>query len=135
MKILHLFPDTNVFVQCRALHELDWSAYDEIRLIVCTPVQREIDRHKARGNDRLGRRSRKVHQMFREIIVAADAYRVVRESRPRVGLLFEPSCRPDLALAGDLDYTETDDCIVGCVHGYRARHPQWDNRVLASMFS
>ena len=75
MKILHLFPDTNVFVQCRALHELDWSEYeeyDEIRLIVCTPVQREIDRHKARGDDRLGRRSRKFHQMVREIIVAAD---------------------------------------------------------------
>ena len=133
MKVLHLFPDTNVFVQCRALRELDWSEYeeyDEIRLIVCTPVQREIDRHKARGNDRLGRRSRKVHQMFREIIVGGDAYRVVRESNPRVGLLFEPSCRPDPALAGDLDYTETDDRIVGCVHGYRERHPQWDIRLL-----
>ena len=133
MKILHLFPDTNAFVQCRALHELDWSEYeefDEIRLIVCTPVQREIDRHKARGNDRLGRRSRKVHQMFREIIVGGDAYIVVRESHPRVSLLFEPSCRPDPALAGDLDYTETDDRIVGCVHGYRERNPHWDVRLL-----
>ena len=133
MKILHLFPDTNVFVQCRALHELDWSEYDEydeIRLIVCTPVQREIDRHKARGNDRLGRRSRKVHQMFREIIVAGDSYRVVQESHPRVSLLLEPSCRPNPALAGDLDYTETDDRIVGCVHGYRERNPQWDIRLL-----
>ena len=133
MKILHLFPDANVFVQCRDLHELDWSKYaehDEVRLIVCMPVQQEINRHKGRGNDRLGRRSRKVHSMFREIIVSGNAYKVVRESGPIVKLLFEPSCQPDPALAGHLDYAQTDDRIVGCVHGYRERNPQWDIRLL-----
>ena len=133
MKILHLFPDANVFVQCCALHELDWSEYaeyDEVRLIVCTPVQREIDRHKARGNDRLGRQSRKVHSMFREIIVVGDTYKVVRDREPMVKLLLDPSCQPDRALAGRLDYDEMDDRIVGCVYTYRNRNPQWDIRLL-----
>ena len=34
------------------------------------------------------------------------------------------------ALAGRRDYDETDDRIVGCVHGYRERNPQWDIRLL-----
>ena len=133
MKILHLFPDTNVFVQCRALHDLDWSTYaryDEVRLIVCMPVQREIDRHKARGNDRLGRRSRKAHSVFRDLIIGGDAYKVVREREPVVKLLLDPSCQPDPVLAERLDYGHTDDCIVGCVYGYRKRYPKWDIRLL-----
>ena len=133
MKMLYLFPDTNVFVQCRDLHELDWSEYGEhgeVRLIVCRAVQREIERHKGRGNDRLGRRSRKVHSMFREIIVSDKAYKIVRESEPVVKLMFKPSCQPDPALAEHLDYTQTDDQIVGCVHSYREKNPPLDIRLL-----
>lgn len=47
--ILYLFADTNLFIQCRALVELDWSAwasFDEVHVIVSRPVQREIDYRK-----------------------------------------------------------------------------------------
>ena len=133
MKILHLFPDTNVFVQCRALHELDWSGYakyDEVHLVVCTPVQREIDQHKTRGNDRIGKKSRKVYSMLRELLVSGDDYKVIQDREPIVKLLLDPSCKPDQTLAGRLDYDQMDDRIVGCVYAYRKTNQQWDIRLL-----
>ena len=48
-KILYLFPDTNLFVQCKPLQELNWSEWSdftEVHLIVCRPVTREIDNQK-----------------------------------------------------------------------------------------
>ena len=68
--------------------------------------------------------------MFREIIVGGDAYKVVRDRELMVKLLLDPSCQPDRALAGRLDYDEMDDRIVGCVYTYRNRNPQWDIRLL-----
>jgi hypothetical protein len=56
-RTLYLFPDTNAFIQCRSLDQVDWSEwvdYAEIHLIVCQPVQREMDKHKIRGSDRVG---------------------------------------------------------------------------------
>ena len=133
MKILHLIPDTNLFIQCHDLGELDWfrlGEFDEIRLIVCRPVQREIDHQKQRGNDRIGRRARKTHSMFREIIVGGGACKSIREADPLVRLLIDPSCLPNSALEDRLDYGETDDRIVGCVDAYRKQHPNSDARLL-----
>ena len=45
-RIIFLFPDTNLFIQCLPLVELDWSMwkqFDEVHLIVSRPVQEEID--------------------------------------------------------------------------------------------
>ncbi len=39
--ILYFFVDTNLFLQCRPLEQLDWSPWDsfeEVRLIVSKPV-------------------------------------------------------------------------------------------------
>lgn len=71
VRVLYLFPDTNVFIQCRPLEDLDWSEwtdFDEVHLLVCRTVQREIDHQKNRGNDRVGRRARKVSSLFRDIV-------------------------------------------------------------------
>ena len=133
MKILHLVPDTNLFIQCHDLGELDWSElgeFDEIHLIVCRPVQREIDRQKQRGNDRIGRRARKTYSMFREIIVDDRACKLIREADPLVRLLIDPSCLPNSALEDRLDYGETDDRIVGCADTYRKQHTDFDARLL-----
>ena len=49
MATLYVFPDTNLFIQCRPLNELDWSLWpdsSEIHLVVTRPVQREIDGQK-----------------------------------------------------------------------------------------
>jgi len=40
-KILYLFPDTNLLIQCLPLEQLDWERwkeFDEIDLIVSRPV-------------------------------------------------------------------------------------------------
>jgi len=46
---LFLLPDSNLFIHCKPLKDLDWSLwkkYSHVRLIVTRPVQVEIDRHK-----------------------------------------------------------------------------------------
>ena len=132
MKILHLFADTNLFLQCHSLEQLDWSEwdqFDEIHLLVCTPVQRQIDSLKNRGNDRLGRRSRKVHSLFRELIIN-DKCRVLRDYSPTVRLFIEPSYQPDPTLSHRLNYNDVDDRIVGCIHAYRAMNPEADVRLI-----
>lgn len=132
-KVLYLFPDTNLFIQCRALEELDWSVLPEssaVRLIVSRPVQREIDKQKSRGNDRVGRRARKAYRRFRSIATTEHECEVVRDANPRVELCLAGSGKPSSALADALDYTRADDEIVGHVYEYRARHPKRDVRLL-----
>ena len=87
VRILHFIPDTNLFIQCRRLEELDWSIwaeFDEIDVIVCRPVQREIDNQKSKGNDRIGKRARAVHSLFREIITSDNDHKLIRKSKPQV---------------------------------------------------
>jgi hypothetical protein len=76
-----IFPDTNAFVQCRPLEQVDWSVwkdFDEVHLIVSRPVQSEIDNQKSKGSDRLGRRGRVASSLFREVICAGPATRSFR---------------------------------------------------------
>ena len=43
---LYYFVDTNLFIQCYALEELEWSPwhkFEKVPLIVSSPVLREID--------------------------------------------------------------------------------------------
>lgn len=69
---LYLFPDTNLFIQCLDLQELDWSKWPdvaEVHLIVSLPVQQEIDKQKTLGqNSRVGRRARRTYSsLFRPL--------------------------------------------------------------------
>ena len=125
-KILYLFPDTNVFVQCRALEELDWHLwpeFDEIHLIVSRPVQSEIDAHKNKGKDRLARRARKASSIFRDIIVGDDEYRLVRTNGPTVKLFINAALYPSHDIADRLDYNNLDDQLVGTVHAFAQQNP------------
>lgn len=130
---LYLFPDTNLFIQCRALHALDWSPwsdFSEVHVIVSRPVQREIDNRKNGGNERIGRRARKAYQLFREIIGGEQDYKVVQESGPRVKLVLSDQSKPSPELSDILDYNKADDEIVGHMHQYRARFPERDVKLL-----
>ena len=133
MRMLYLFPDTNLFLQCRSLKELPWSkwsGYEEIRLVVCRPVQREIDNRKNQGNDRVGKRARKTHGLFREIVTGKEACGLVREAEPRVKLTVEPEWTPAQESNDPLDYSKTDDEIIGCLKSFVAAHPGVDARLL-----
>ena len=46
MPAIHLFADSNLFLQCKPLREIDWPQlgdFGDIEVIVCRTVQREID--------------------------------------------------------------------------------------------
>ncbi|MBH5372251.1 PIN domain-containing protein [Bradyrhizobium glycinis] len=132
-KILYLFPDTNLFAQCRALDELDWARWgdaDEIHLIVSRPVQAEIDRQKNKGSDRLARRAKATSSLFREIILSTSDHKVVAGPSPTVKLFILNSLKPDSALKDQLDYEHNDDALVGIAHAFASKHSGKDVRVL-----
>ncbi len=133
MKTLHLFPDTNLFIQCHSLGELDWSVwseFDEIQLIVCKPIQREIDNQKRRDNDRVGKRARKIHSMIHKILVEGRESELIRKESPRVRICIDPSVMPDPKMNDRLDYNQIDDQLIGCIHSFRERYPDRDVRLL-----
>ena len=131
---IYLFPDTNLFIQCRPLEELDWSEwveFEEVHLIVCRPVQREIDNQKNRGNDRVGQRARKTYHMFREILSTPDRRLLIREADPCVKLYFCAPSLPSQELKDRLDYNKPDDELIGHLHGFKQAHPDEDVHLLS----
>ena len=122
-----------MLIQCRALEELDWSEwrdFEEIHLIVCRTVQREIDDQKNRGNSRVARRARKVYTVFRQIIVGEDRYHTIREASPGVRLRIGSATVPSQQLKDQLDYNKPDDEIIGYCDKYRRENPDKDVRLL-----
>jgi hypothetical protein len=131
--ILYLFPDTNLFVQCRPLHELGWMAwkeFDEVHLMVSRRVQSEIDHQKNSGSDRLGRRARAASAFLRDIILNGGGHKVVRNAGPLVRLFIVPELQPNPELSDRLDYQEPDDRLVGTAHAFRQNNPGTDVRIL-----
>ena len=132
-RTLYLFPDTNLFIQCRPLADLDWSEWDEfeeVHLIACRPVQREIDSQKNRGNDRVAQRARTTYGVFLRIIDSESDFELVRPVGPQVRLYLQGPSLPSEELNGTLDYGKADDEIVGCLHKYRQENPNEDARLL-----
>ena len=130
-RILYLFPDTNLFVQCRALPELGWDAwgaYGEVHLIVSRPIQTEIDQHKNRGNDRVAKRARAASSLLREIIVGGGG-KIVRNAGPAVKVEVRPELRPDEP-EERLDYSELDDRLVGIAYAFAQQNMGVDVRIL-----
>ena len=118
---VYLFPDTNLFIQCKPLHELDWSdwkEYDEVCLIVSRPVQAEIDKQKGGGNTRLSKRARTTSSMFREILLSEEKYREIRDSKPIVKLYLRQDIKVDESLTVQLTYSERDDQLVGIASSF-----------------
>ena len=133
--ILYLFPDTNVFIQCRPLHQVGWSEWEEfpeVHLIVSRPVQREIDNQKTRGNDRVGNKARSTSTLFRKIIENTQEFELINSSNPTVKLFLEALSRPSPELQDTLDYDKTDDEIVGCLHRFRRENPDAEARLLTN---
>lgn len=131
IRILSFFPDTNLFIQCRSLKELDWSEwadFEEVHLIICHTVQREIDQQKHRRNGRVAQRARKTSSLFRSIV--EKDHSLIREKGPQVKLMLESSSVPSPELKDRLDYDKPDDEIVGFLHQYKQQHPEADVRLL-----
>ncbi|MGB7100292.1 MAG: PIN domain-containing protein [Xanthobacteraceae bacterium] len=134
-KIVYLFPDTNLFVQCSPLEQLDWKllgVFDEIRLLVSRPIQSEIDNQKNKGRDRLGDKARMTSKLFREIILDPDGQKVIEREKPLVTLSIRHEIRPSDEIVDRLDYRERDDQLIGIAYAFRGANPGADVRVLTN---
>ena len=133
--ILYLFPDTNIFIECRPLEKLDWSRwseFDEVHLIVCHTVVREIDAQKTyHRRQRVNKRAKAAYTKFSQLARAGGAEQwTIRERQPAVRLLLAPLGRPSPAFSDVLDYSKSDDEIVGYLGAYVEQHPDADARLL-----
>ncbi len=132
-KTLYLFPDTNVFIQCKPLEQLNWSEWKdfaEIHLLVSQPVQKEIDDQKTIGNNRVANRARSTYRVFRKIIDGRQEFELIRNSTPVVKLFLQGPSRPSAELEDTLDYSKPDDRIVGCLHKFLQDNSRSDARLL-----
>jgi hypothetical protein len=121
-----LFPDTNVFLQCRALHEVPWQdalETEEVELLIGAPVQDEIDRLKNDGNQRRARRAREANSLFRAMLASTGDSLTLRESAPKVTLRFAPLLPPKRETAETLDLTRADDRLLDEVMYFRLTEP------------
>ena len=131
--VVYLFPDTNLFIQCRPLDQLDWSdwsEFDQVNLIVCRTVQREIDSLKNRGYGRAAKRARKTNGIFRKIFTSNEKFLEVRDTNPRVRLYLQAQSSPSTDLQDDLDYSKADDEIVGFLDRFRKENQDKVARLL-----
>jgi hypothetical protein len=125
VKILYLFPDTNVFLQCKPLGEVAWSAlgdWDRIEVLLTRPVQTEIDALKGKGNGRLASRARSASSRIRELL-QTEGERLTLRMQPLVQLCLRHDLRRDESASVDLNYEERDDQLVGTALGFQKSNP------------
>lgn len=124
-KILYLFPDTNIFLQCKPLSQVTWSAlgdWDQIEILITRPVQKEIDSLKGKGNNRQAARARATSSLIRELLDAQDGRKTLPEA-PLVQLCLRHDLRREESVAEVLNYEERDDQLVGTALGFKKANP------------
>jgi hypothetical protein len=132
MAKLVLLPDTNFFIQCKPPSDLDWTVlgrFDEIEIVVPRIVQREIDKHKNRGNDRVANRSRTTSARFKEMILG-DGEWEVRSTGPKVTIRLDTSALPDPANHPELNMEQPDDALVASASAFAIQNTNLDVKLL-----
>ena len=122
--MIHIIADTNLFIQCRALHELPWRKLfddDELCLLFAPKVVMELDVMKYDGKGRRAKRARKTTELLRRIINSVEPI-VLLEKEPRLTVSYttevgEPMTRHILKP----DYN--DHRILLQVLEYQENHP------------
>ena len=88
--------------------------YDPIDIVLTKPVLDEIDKHKkAAGRTRA--RALEIFGLVRSMLKSSAQEVEIQASSPRVLLRRMPNVKPDPSFEGDLDYTKTDEKLVGIV--------------------
>ena len=131
MPTLCLFADTNLFLHYKALDQIDWSKvgdFDAIEIVVCPPVQREIDDLKDGRQGRRSERARKTASMLMKI--AEHGPQQQRAASPCVMLDLDVTSQPKQGLADWLDYGQNDDCIIGHLAQFREDNSSADAHLL-----
>ena len=131
MPTICLFADTNLFLHYKTLDQIDWSIlgdFDSIEVVVCPPVQREIDDLKGGRQGRRSERARKTASMLMKI--AEHGPQQQRAPSPRVILDLDVTSQPKQGLADWLDYSQSDDCIIGHLAQFREDNPSANAHLL-----
>lgn len=99
-----LFVDSNLFLQCRPVQELDWDRLvgrEELTLLVPSAVLVELDKHKSDGNSRRAQRARRAIQFLDALLEASDDTVVVRTTPAKVIAQFAPEVSGDTSRSND----------------------------------
>ncbi len=131
-KKVYLFADTNLFIQCPPIETLPWSdlnEFDEIELIVTSPVIKEVDNQKNKRGDRVGNKARATNSLFREIVTGKIDHKIVSASAPQVKLFLKPEYLYKDELQSKLNLSEADDQLVAIIHNYKNENPSADVRL------
>lgn len=131
-KVVYLFPDTNLFFQCKSLDQLDWSRFgvDRVELIVTRPINAEIDSHKGKGNGRTAKRARKASSVIGQALIAESDFLLVKDAPVEVRLRAWVLLKEDDSLHDRLSYSERDHQLVGIASEYAKKNADVDVRVL-----
>ena len=124
--IAKVFCDTNLFLQCQPLKDLPWASWtnhDEIHLMICRSVQRELDKLKATRDQAIAARARQTLRMLRTLITGECDHVLVCEERSIVRLYLVGPGNPSTELDEVLDYNKPDDEFVGHTYRYTKEHP------------
>jgi rRNA-processing protein FCF1 len=100
----YLFIDSNLFLQCRPLEDLDWDCLvgrEEVTLLVPSAVLAELDKHKSDGNSRRAQRARRALQFLDCILKAPDDTVIVRMAPVKVIAQFAPEVSGDASTSND----------------------------------
>ncbi len=118
MSELYLIADTNLFFECKNLEELDWGLFGVARIVivVCKPVQEEIDKHK-NASKRTKRTAVKYGGIFRAMLKSGSLEKPIEHADVDIALRLDPSTQPS-PNSGQLDYSSNDDRIVGITKSY-----------------
>ncbi len=99
-----LFVDSNLFLQCRPLQELDWDRLvgrEEVTILVPSAVLMELDKHKSDGNNRRAHRARLALKFLDSILEAPDDTVIVRTTPTKVIAQFAPEVSGDTSMSND----------------------------------
>lgn len=103
-----LFVDSNLFLQCRPMQDLDWDrlvGQDEVTILIPSAVLAELDKHKSDGNGRRAQRARAALTFLEKLLEAPDDTVILRSTPAKVIAKFAPE------VSGD-DSTSSDDSIL-----------------------
>jgi hypothetical protein len=110
---LFVYPDTNVLIQGIPLKDVPWSELgrDEIEVVICGPVIREVDRLKNKPG-RVGKVARAISATVRKLMAAPDRSDVLRAADPVVRRRLSRDTTGGAAVRSGLDLTHDDQAII-----------------------
>jgi rRNA-processing protein FCF1 len=99
-----LFVDSNLFLQCRPLQDLDWDRLvgrEEVTILVPSAVLAELDKHKSDGNSRRAQRARRALKFLDSLLESPDDTVIVRTTPTKVIAQFAPEVSGDPSTSND----------------------------------